>query len=657
MTSQYGTEQKVFIDKTRALVTADPKVFFSCHDWRNVIPKGGRFDSMLLNSSAKKKTRVEAFYVKPLAIWVPHLLFNNHVPTCPHCKKSDYVDVTKGRWINSPKILFGLHRHKYFDTWLYHCRSCWKHFAGYNKVSMQMDAAVYYGFFNFYVGHGYAVDEELYRHVVLESTLESTTTIAKRLDSFANDAYFADYQLYLSAVGMGKIDTHPCKASQQTLDRFCVPREHNNEMRHWMSQKAHCYNKLQQKKLAWSAAKNQCDGDLKFVDMIPSKDNHNVHGSYNILPGLGLTKLRRLVSVGIYSTKALLRANPTLYPSIKKLLPGWKSKCKALYDGYEANLALCAHELLQAENNYNEAEETLAKYLEENPIEEPVEPEVTTGANHLEEVQDLLICRAPLFSATKNKKGYNARVFSKHRVDCLVTTVFNHRKVFMESKMMCEVSELLKIDFNYKLASKVKVWTGQGKMFSPFKCIITIQNEDGLTVFWKALKHSESFSEIQPDLKRLNARLNQNLALKKAQGKREAREDLATQRAAVGLDSETESEESSDDENATEEEAVKVVYVDNCCSVRNIVSECFPGASKHVKLNAFHWLKRWNDILANPGKDHGGVFRALMCRALFNVECTEYAAAKEKLQKKKKQEPSVKEILRERQRPSFHCWV
>jgi len=41
------------------------------------------------------------------------------------------------------------------------------------------------------------------------------------------------------------------------------------------------------------------------------------------------------------------------------------------------------------------------------------------------------------------------------------------------------------MDFNYKLPSKIKVCTGRGKAFAPFNCLLGIQNEDNLTVFWK----------------------------------------------------------------------------------------------------------------------------------------------------------------------------
>jgi hypothetical protein len=79
----------------------------------------------------------------------------------------------------------------------------------------------------------------------------------------------------------------------------------------------------------------------------------------------------------------------------------------------------------------------------------------------------------------------------------------------------------------------------------PFKCIVTIQNEDGQTVLWKALKHySESFKEIQPDLVLLRNWLNRNNALAKG---------LTSQFGPI------------------EQSVKKVVYVDNCCSVRSVV--------------------------------------------------------------------------------------
>jgi hypothetical protein len=208
--------------------------------------------------------------------------------------------------------------------------------------------------------------------------------------------------------------------------------------------------------------------------------------------------------------------------------------------------------------------------------------------------------KPPLFSKFNDKKGYNGRVLSKHRINSIVTTVFNHRKALMEAKIMGLNASILKIDFNYKLASKIRVWTKAGQSFAPFQCIVMIQNEYALTVFWKALKQSESFAEIMDDLVQLRKRLNSNLALSK------------------GINNSNRLEN-----------AVKVVYVDNCCSVCNVTKRCFPGTL--VKLDAFHWLKRWNKLLHDPQAGQAGVFCALMSRALFTCGPDEFANAKERL--------------------------
>jgi hypothetical protein len=203
---------------------------------------------------------------------------------------------------------------------------------------------------------------------------------------------------------------------------------------------------------------------------------------------------------------------------------------------------------------------------------------------------------------------------------------------------LCLTAELLKIDFNYKLAAKIRVWSKQGKSFAPFKCIITIQNQDGLTIFWKALKHSESFREIKPDLIRLNNRLKRN-----GLAKRQAKyiDDLRL------ADAEGRIMTFRDEEPFDLEEVVKCIYVDNCCGVSRTLEEIFPGAIGIIKLDAFHWLKRWNECLNDPLSAQAGIFRALMSRALFNVEPTEYEEAAKRFQEKRKRQPNVPEILKE----------
>ena len=139
---------------------------------------------------------------------------------------------------------------------------------------------------------------------------------------------------------------------------------------------------------------------------------------------------------------------------------------------------------------------------------------------------------------------------------------------------------MLKMDFRYKLPDKVKVYLSKGKSFSPFKCGVTMQNEDCLTMFWKFLTAAESIDAIKQDLLRLKERL-------------------------AGL----------------QNEPVRVIYVDNCCAVRDKLVEMFPGVL--VKLDNFHWFCRWDDMLQNKTSEEANFFRHLMRRAMFVIEDTE----------------------------------
>ena len=73
------------------------------------------------------------------------------------------------------------------------------------------------------------------------------------------------------------------------------------------------------------------------------------------------------------------------------------------------------------------------------------------------------------------------------------------------------------------------------------------------------------------------------------------------------------------------EQAVKVIYVDNCCSVRVKLQAIF-GAEAMAKLDPFHWFKRFEPIAADANSEEAATFRGLLHRAVFVApveECTE----------------------------------
>lgn len=624
-----GEAQWRFVLKIRSAIANDPRLFFKSHNWRCISPTtGGRHDSSILDQNAKKTT-VEHFYVKSMATWVPHLLVPNHTPCCPHCKTSRHVDIVKSRWVNCPKVLYGMSRYRYLDTVLYPCTKCGRQFAGYNKQSMQLDSSLYYGFFTFYLGHGFAVDDDLHRFVIEAASIQSTASIAKRLTRMAYDAYYEEHLLYLTAIGLKKIRP---KKKQKSIAELMPRQTTDPELQRLLNNRARRAQELTKAKLAYSSASQACTTDWAFKSMLQSKDNHNVHGRRNFLAGLGSTKLRKLMARHINSCFQLIGVDPREFPEIKPLVR-WQTIVENYYDGLKLTESAKKRELESAQLDFDEALDALVAHEGTNNDGE-VEPRLAAGNNP----NDDLLTGPETFSEFKDKAGYGGRILSKYRVDSMVMTVFNHRREFQELKMRSLTAHLLKIDFNYKLATKIRVWTKRGQSFSPFKCIVTVHNEDGLTVFWKALKHSESFKEIEQDLVRLRNRLNRN---RNAQHSAAVARKLMADKEGNESDSDA-SEESEYDETSN---AVKVLYIDNCCNVKNILRRIFPDAL--IKLDPFHWLKRWNELMVEPSSAEAGVFRGLMSRAIFNIEPTEYERAKDKVCKKKKRDPTVKEILKE----------
>jgi len=85
----------------------------------------------------------------------------------------------------------------------------------------------------------------------------------------------------------------------------------------------------------------------------------------------------------------------------------------------------------------------------------------------------------------------------------MVATNFQHQKKAQDAKMQKKPDEMFKIDWHHKLPAKIKVHTGKGKRFSPFRSAVAVQNEDNLTIFWTRCPSSESMDIVKDDLARL----------------------------------------------------------------------------------------------------------------------------------------------------------
>ena len=298
----YGSAQDRFIKKVRSDINSQGVSFFRNQDWTKINPKQGRNACLKVCSSMA----VDAFYVKPVAAWVPHLLIQDHVPTCPNCETNLYVDTTNAKWINKPKVLYGVTGHRYLDTLMYKCLDCNKFFTGYNQKSLELDSAKVVGIFNFHLSCGFAVDDEAYSFITNHSH-DATASIYKRLALSVADKYLDDSMFYYKAMTSKKIKPNAAHASvhdrtQKTLDSFTISsntKTDPNERRLHIAQRD-----LEMAKHELENRRGQLAGDICFQHVLSRKSNRNNLGL--VFKGIGRTKLQKLINHGVTTARELL---------------------------------------------------------------------------------------------------------------------------------------------------------------------------------------------------------------------------------------------------------------------------------------------------------------------------------------------------------------
>ena len=595
--TKYGKAQDDFIKSIRASIDADPNHFFDDKDWRYLTVKGGRYVG--LNNPTLEPS---SFYVKPVAAWVPHLLIPGHVPSCPKCCHPQCVNPTTSNWVTSPKLLHGLKGHRYLDTKSYYCSGCTSRFNGYDLKSIELDSKKLLGFFTFHLSKKYAVDDELYNEIV-NSGDEPSASLERRLEQNTKDQYFSDFQYYLFAVKNNRVrvvpkHTVPHDAQQETLDKHLQPM-----LKQTSADKNLTVLRRQADLKKWDLerANAAMEDALDFKQIMVLKGGRNSRNQ--ILPGLGIGKLKKLIKEGIPNGKALLTYDDIDQKFRDKKgrnpVDTWKETVEKEYTARATTLRMAKKEFDRISRQFKRAQVAVRKKEVENETELPR----TTISSGVDEPRLL----PPMFSSMCDPRGYNACFISKHCIDSLLTTEHDYRKPVQLGKMYGLKAEILKMDFNYKMAKKIRVYYARGKGFLPYKCFWTIQNEDALTLAWKGLSGSESLRGIENDLIMLKKRLDFN---------------------------------SCGDANG----GIKAIYADNCCQVSKKLLNIFPNIE--VKLDAFHWLKRWSEEIQDNNSRQAALFRSLMSRALFVVSSQEYNRASIQVEKKLKRKPTVLEILR-----------
>jgi hypothetical protein len=443
---------------------------------------------------------------------------------------------------------------------------------------MKIDMHLFLGYFNFHFSGRFAVDEELHSFIIACYDIP-TSKIHGILKQMIVDTYMNDNMLYLYAVSSNKIkSTRPGVVEndrrQLTLDSSLQEIPTAAQLTAMQRTVRVLANELQSRKLSLATAisKAQENVSLSSLRKLKVSRNHEI----TVLKGIGKKKLQQLIEAGILTVRELVE-----YPGVPQPWIGNKESSKMFEKYRRSGVSLFAaweRAVRNLEKEVSELEEQLI-VAEGNVLLEQSVNEQMESQGEVAEREPL----PPLFSTLTDRNGYNARFLSEGRIEAILMTDFLNRKTVQVSKMMGLPSEVLKLDFHYKLPKKIQVYTGVGKCFNPYKCLATLQNENNQTVFFKCCAGAEAISEIDRGLRSLKER---------------------------------------------NRSSVKLIYVDNCCSVRKRLQDIF-GTACHVKLDSFHWFQRWDTVLYDVNSEEAAVFRGLMRRAVKVCDDEEYQRGKE----------------------------
>lgn len=568
---RYGAAQAEFIRNTRKSIKEDPSILMGM-DWRRI-----PYSSNHLSLASKKKISVNDFYVKDYAVWLPHAIIPHYIPTCYRCGRKEGVDPTRFRWVPHPKILHGVRSHRYLDSVYYSCTPCGGlnggEFTAWNEKTMSLDAKEITGVLNFRLSKGFVVDDELHSFVVALSN-DATASTYQRLKDLHADHWVNLSTIYHRAILAKRINVVPKRGRMDVLFESRGPETQAQKRRKSLRWE---HTKLERQV---QSTQSSFDVDISFVNTSRRKENRNSIGE--IFPGIGKGKCETLVRNGIRTARQLLDFEIGDNPSISK--HSWQRIVQDHYDNIEGEL-----EYLKSRRDAAKTELDLDVSIfgdvsrSENNNENNNNNNTGNDAEKEADAEE----KPPLFSSLDDPTKYNCRVVSKQTINRINMTDFQRQKPLQEAKMRVIKARVWKIDWHYKLPKKIKVYTGKGKCFAPYKSGLSIQNEDALTTFWKFYPGAESIDMAKRDLKLLKKR-----------------NDL------LG-------------------ETLEVCYVDNCCNVRGKLQKIVGPVL--VKLDTFHWQERFDDMLSDKTSEKTAIFRTLMRRAVFITEPSEFQRAKDVL--------------------------
>jgi len=271
----HGAAQATFMEKTRREIFAKGRSHFEKKNWSRIepLPTG----HVCLNSNRSCGLDPDIFCVKPLAVWVPHMLLPNCVHCCPHCTPDNgphkqSVDVSNAKRTKGPKTMHGVREHRCLDTVQHKCNDCRQQFAGHHPRLMKLDAKKVIGIVTFF-SKGFAADDACHGHMTnhLHDAMAST---CRRLSLCVTDDCLDGAQFCHQACHEKKARGKAPRLSeadswQPTIQHLLMHMSEKAKRRQTVSHGS------RNKKLSLKQKREALEGDAEFLNVFWQKSNWN----------------------------------------------------------------------------------------------------------------------------------------------------------------------------------------------------------------------------------------------------------------------------------------------------------------------------------------------------------------------------------------------
>jgi len=255
------------------------------------------------------------YYIRPLAVFIPHLIVKDHTPWCPTCQSNAEVHTENYRFAENTKPLFGLNEQRELDTVFYTCYggTGGKHtFCAHHPDSLRLGGPKLLGIFRFFVADQFAIDEPLHT-LLIKQQYTPTAQIARMLRELTEKKYVSDMIEYYTRSVRGESRRMSAPVARHDDRQYQIRRfaalptaaAAMSEVSAAARQLNRAKSDLASHKSTVERLKNRADDPIDLRTFVAKKQTKTRDSAPNI-SGLGPAKVRQLIDAGFVSFRQFL---------------------------------------------------------------------------------------------------------------------------------------------------------------------------------------------------------------------------------------------------------------------------------------------------------------------------------------------------------------